>query len=75
MAILEKRDALYVISYEPERVVSNASQVMNSRANQQPLVATLYTTPHAFTDVFEPLYANRFFKLHRAKFPGLAKPK
>ena len=75
VAILEKRDALYVISYEPERVVSNASQVMNSRANQKPLVATLYTTPHAFTDVFEPLYANRFFKLHRAKFPGLAKPK
>lgn len=75
VAILEKREAPYLISYEPERVVSNASQIMGNRETLQPLVTTLYKTPHAFPDVFELLHANRFFKVHRAKFPSLAKPK
>lgn len=59
--ILLKRKAGYIIAYEPDRVISNAAQILNRAAPSNPLARRLYEHPR-LTD-FRLLYANRFFKV------------
>ncbi len=59
--ILVKRKAGYIIAYEPDRVISNAAQILSRTAPPNPLAKRIYDHPR-LTE-FRLLYANRFFKV------------
>ncbi len=62
--ILERRKAGYIFAYEPDRVISNAAQILGRTAPSNPLAKRLYDHPHAAD--YRLLYANRFFKVFEA---------
>ncbi len=74
LEILAARRAPYVITYDPDRVISNASQIMDAPPAERPLASILYRSPHALTSDFTPIHGNRFFKIHRACLHDLAQP-
>lgn len=59
--ILQKRQAAYIVAYEPGRVASNAAQILARKAPQKPLVERLYEHPR--TAGYPVVYSNRFFKV------------
>ncbi|MFZ4780616.1 MAG: hypothetical protein ACOYM3_35125, partial [Terrimicrobiaceae bacterium] len=59
--ILERRKVGYLIAYEPDRVISNASMILGREAPPNPLGKRLYEHPQA--SEYPLLYANRFFKV------------
>ncbi len=59
--ILEQRKAGYIFAYEPERVISNASQILGRPASTNPLARRIYDHPRA--SGYPLIYANRFFKV------------
>jgi len=59
--ILARRKAGYIFVYEPDRVISNAAQILGRAAPSNPLGRRLYGHPK--TADYELLYANRFFKV------------
>jgi len=59
--ILERRRAGYIVAYEPERVLSNAAQILGRAVPSNPLGKRLYESPHAAD--YRLVYANRFFKI------------
>lgn len=73
-SILQDRQAPYVITYAPDRVTSNAAQILGRSASPLSLVTRLHKTPHVLPEFFQPLYGNRFFNVHRAHFQDLAQP-
>lgn len=62
--ILLKRKAGYIIAYEPDRVTSNAAQILNRAAPSNPLAGRLYDHPRSTE--YPLIYANRFFKVFEA---------
>lgn len=60
--ILAQRRVGYVIAYEPERVISNAAQILGRKTPEKPLGETLYKHPNNTTNL-RPFYRNRFFKV------------
>ena len=73
--ILATRRSPYVISYDPDRVISNSVQILGSPAGVRPLSATLHNSPNALSRDFTTIHSNRFFKVHRARLQDLALPK
>ena len=59
--ILGKRNVGYIFAYEPDRVISNAAQILGSPAPGNPLARQLYIHPQNVE--YPLLYANRFFKV------------
>jgi len=59
--ILARRKAGYIVAYEPDRVISNAAQILKRAAPSNPLARRLYDHPR-LTD-FRLVYANRFFRI------------
>lgn len=59
--ILQRRQAGYIVAYEPERVVSNAARILTRQAPSKPLVERLYDHPR--TAGYPVIYTNRFFKV------------
>ena len=62
--ILARRKAGYLIAYEPERVVSNAAQILGIPAPAGTLAEGLYKNPHSYTGDFKLLHRNRFFRVY-----------
>ena len=59
--ILERRKVGYIVAYEPDRVISNASMILGRSAPPDPLGKRLYEHPQ--TSEYPLLYANRYFKV------------
>ncbi len=59
--ILRKRDAGYIFAYEPDRIISNASQILGRVPPADPLARRLYIHPQSVE--YPLLYSNRFFKV------------
>jgi len=57
--ILSRRDAAYVIAYEPDRVISNSALILNRAAPSNPLVRRLYQNRGRGL-----IHANRFFRVY-----------
>ncbi len=74
LEILATREAPYVITYDPDRVISNAAQILDTPPAEQPLASILHKSPHALPGDFTPIHSNRFFKVHRARLQDLAQP-
>jgi len=65
--ILAKRKAGYLVAYDPDRVVSNAAQILGRKEPADPLARRLYNRPRA--QEWRLLYANRFFKVFEGNPP------
>ena len=59
--ILTKRNVGYIFAYEPDRVISNAAQILGRVPPSDPLASRLYFHPQKTE--YPLLYANRFFKV------------
>lgn len=59
--ILLNRKAGYIVAYEPDRVISNAVQILSRAAPSNPLARRIYNHPRSAD--YSLLYANRFFKV------------
>ena len=62
--IVDRRQVGYIFAYEPERIVSNAAQILGCPVPANPLAARLYDRPSLAP--YRLLYANRFFKVFEA---------
>ncbi|MEI6279979.1 MAG: hypothetical protein WCQ16_11460 [Verrucomicrobiae bacterium] len=67
--ILERREAGYIFSYEPDRVAANSAQILGRGVPSNPLARRLHDQPHSAE--FPLLYANRFFKVFQAPVPAV----
>jgi hypothetical protein len=57
--ILSRRDAAYVIAYEPGRVISNSALILNRAAPANPIARRLYQNRGRGL-----IHANRFFRVY-----------
>ena len=61
--ILRQRKVEYVFAYEPERVISNSTQILGEQSNGGTLAEQLYkNSPPPW---LEPVFRNRFFRVYR----------
>jgi len=72
--ILSRRDAAYVIAYEPDRVISNSALILNRAAPANPLARRLYQNRGRGL-----IHANRFFRVYdfsknKTEFPAGGTP-
>ncbi len=60
---LRQRQVCYVVAYEPDRVISNSSQILGEKPAAQSLAERLYknSPPPGLERIFE----NRFFRVYR----------
>jgi len=72
--ILTERNAQYVITYDPERVIGNSSQILGVQPPQQPFGSMLHKATQQLPEGFERIHSNRFFKVHRIVSQDLAQP-
>lgn len=61
--ILKRRSVNYVIAYEPARIVSNSSQILDRMPANNPLGKILFEHPDRAPAFLHLVYANRFFKV------------
>jgi hypothetical protein len=61
--ILKRRSVNYVIAYEPSRIVSNSSQILDRMPANNPLGKILFEHPDRAPAFLHLVYANRFFKV------------
>jgi hypothetical protein len=59
--ILQRRQAGYIVAYEPDRVISNSAQILGRTTPSNPLARRLYEHPRQSD--YPLLYANRYFKV------------
>ena len=59
--ILERRQAGYIVAYEPDRLISNSAQILGRPPPPNPLAKRLYEHPRQAD--YPLLYANRFFRV------------
>jgi hypothetical protein len=61
--ILQKRNVRYVFAYEPDRVISNSSQILGEQPSDTSLAERLYkNSPPPW---LERIFENRFFRVYR----------
>jgi hypothetical protein len=61
---LQKRKVVYVLVYEPERLISNSEQILGRSATGLTLAETLYEAREAPPSGLTKIFANRFFKIY-----------
>ena len=62
--ILARRKAGYIFAYEPDRVVSNAAQILGVPTPAGTLAEGLYKDPRSHARDFKLLHRNRFFRVY-----------
>jgi hypothetical protein len=62
--ILKRRNATYVVAYEPSRVLGSAAQLLNEPARRSSIGAILYDQPALAPAGFSLVYSNPFFKVY-----------
>lgn len=72
--ILTERNAQYVITYDPERVIGNSSRILGVQPPPQPFGSMLHKATERLPEGFERIHSNRFFKVHRIGLQDLAQP-
>jgi hypothetical protein len=61
---LQKRKVLYILVYEPDRLISNSEQILGRPATGLPIAKRLYTPREEHPVGLKKIFANRFFKVY-----------
>ncbi len=68
--ILTRRNVGYVIAYEPDRVVSNAAQILGWPVPVGTLAERLYSDSRGLDGRFKLIHRNRFFRVYEVPADG-----
>ena len=66
LEFLQKRKAVYILVYEPDRLISNSEQILGQPAAVPTIAARLYTAREEPPVGLKKIFANRFFKVYEA---------
>jgi hypothetical protein len=61
---LQKRNVVYVLVYEPERLISNSEQILGRPAKAPTIAERLYAAREEPPVGLKKIFANRFFKVY-----------
>ena len=61
---LQKRKVLYIFGYEPDRLISNAAQILGRQTSGPTIAERLYTARQEPPAGLKKIFANRFFKVY-----------
>ena len=64
LAFLQKRQVVYVLVYEPDRLISNSEQILGRPAAGATIAERLYTAREEPPAGLKRIFANRFFKVY-----------
>jgi hypothetical protein len=62
--LLQKRKVVYILVYEPDRLISNSEQILGRRATGSTIAERLYTAREEPPVGLKKIFANRFFKVY-----------
>jgi hypothetical protein len=61
---LQKRKGVYILVYEPKRLISNSEQILGRSATGRTIAERLYAAREEPLDGLKKIFANRFFKVY-----------
>jgi hypothetical protein len=61
---LQKRQVVYILVYEPDRLISNSEQILGRSATGPTIAERLYATREGPPTDLKKIFTNRFLKVY-----------